>query len=154
MILLDLENCDAGYSPTRWQREPLPGGLPRQVEVIFDGVDTDVWRRRSRRAAPADRRPRRPRGARGSSPTSPRGFESMRGFDIFMKVGQAHLPAPRPTWSSSWPASDRVCYGGDQKHIGREESSSEYVLAQDDYDLSKFVFTGRSRPASWRGCCR
>ena len=24
MLLLDLDNCDAGYSPTRWQRDQLP----------------------------------------------------------------------------------------------------------------------------------
>ena len=37
--------------------------------------------------------------------------------------------------------SDRICYGGDEKHI-RHRTFKEHVLAQDDYDMSKFVFTG------------
>ena len=37
--------------------------------------------------------------------------------------------------------SDRVCYGGDEKHI-RHRTFKEHVLAQDDYDMSKFIFTG------------
>jgi glycosyltransferase involved in cell wall biosynthesis len=37
--------------------------------------------------------------------------------------------------------SDRICYGGDEKHI-LHRTFKEHVLAQDDYDMSKFVFTG------------
>lgn len=37
--------------------------------------------------------------------------------------------------------SDRICYGGDEKRIG-SMSFREHVLAQDDYDLSRFLFTG------------
>ena len=42
-LLLDLENCDAGYSPTRWQRDRLPAIFHDKVRVIFDGIDTDVF---------------------------------------------------------------------------------------------------------------
>src|SRR5262249_13475849 len=44
MLLLDLENCDVGYSPTRWQRDRLPALFHEKVKVIFDGVDTQIWR--------------------------------------------------------------------------------------------------------------
>src|SRR5262249_16486475 len=44
MLLLDLENCDKGYSPTRWQRDRLPAVFHDKVRVIFDGVDTPLWR--------------------------------------------------------------------------------------------------------------
>ena len=37
--------------------------------------------------------------------------------------------------------SDRVCYGGDEKHI-RHPTFREHVVAGGDYDLSKFLFTG------------
>ena len=37
--------------------------------------------------------------------------------------------------------SDRICYGGDDKHI-QHKTFREHVLAQEDYDLSKFCFTG------------
>ena len=41
--------------------------------------------------------------------------------------------------------SDRVCYGGDLNRI-EEDSYRAHVLKQDDYDLSKFLFTGRVTP--------
>ena len=69
MILLDLQNCDAGYCPTRWQRDRLPGGrMPTRCEVIFDGVDTDVWRRQE--GLPRRLGDREMPARRGSSPTS------------------------------------------------------------------------------------
>jgi glycosyltransferase involved in cell wall biosynthesis len=37
--------------------------------------------------------------------------------------------------------SDRVCYGGDEKHIGNK-TFREHVMAQGDYDHDKFIFTG------------
>jgi glycosyltransferase involved in cell wall biosynthesis len=36
---------------------------------------------------------------------------------------------------------DRVCYGGDEKVTGRK-SFKEWVLAHDEYDLSRFVCLG------------
>ncbi len=37
--------------------------------------------------------------------------------------------------------SDRICYSGDQKHI-QQPTFREHVLAQHDYDLFRFCFTG------------
>jgi glycosyltransferase involved in cell wall biosynthesis len=36
---------------------------------------------------------------------------------------------------------DRICYGGDKEATGRE-SFKDWVLSRDDYDLSRFIFTG------------
>ena len=56
MFLLDLQNCNAGYSATRFQRDSLCRGLPpTRSEVIFDGVDTASVRR-ERGGAPPGRR--------------------------------------------------------------------------------------------------
>ena len=41
--------------------------------------------------------------------------------------------------------SDRICYGGDEKHIGHK-TFREHVLAQDEFDLSKFLFIGMVPP--------
>ena len=41
--------------------------------------------------------------------------------------------------------TDRVAYGGDLKYV-KAKSFKAHVLAQDDYDLSKFVFTGQLPP--------
>ena len=69
-----------------------------------------------------------------------RGLESMRGFDIFMQVAK-RIYREFPDVVFVVVGSDRICYGGDEKHI-RHKTFREHVLAQDDYDLSKFVFTG------------
>jgi glycosyltransferase involved in cell wall biosynthesis len=144
MLLLDLENCDLGYSPTRWQRDRLPALFHDKVRVIFDGIDTRVWQ-----PDPAARTKRRlgkltiPDGVRIVTYAT-RGMESMRGFDIFMKMAKK-LCDRRKDVVFLIAGQDRVCYGGDDKITGRK-SFKEWVLAQDDYDLSRFVFLGLLPP--------
>ena len=41
-LLLSLEACDAGVSPTNWQRSRHPAALRDKIAVIFDGIDTQV----------------------------------------------------------------------------------------------------------------
>ena len=69
-----------------------------------------------------------------------RGMESIRGFDIFMKMAKL-LGERRKDVGFIIVGQDRVCYGGDQDVIGNR-TFKEWVLAQDQYDLSRFQFTG------------
>jgi len=69
-----------------------------------------------------------------------RGMESIRGFDIFMQVAR-RLCQRRRDVLFVVVGEDRVCYGGDEEFTGRK-SFKEWVLARDEYDLSRFVFTG------------
>jgi glycosyltransferase involved in cell wall biosynthesis len=39
--LLSLEQMDAGYSPTHWQRASYPSFAHSKVEVVHDGINTD-----------------------------------------------------------------------------------------------------------------
>src|SRR5262249_21976016 len=73
-----------------------------------------------------------------------RGFESMRGFDIFMKAAK-RIYQQYPDVVFIVVGSDRICYGGDEKHI-RHRTFREHVRAQDEYDLSKFLFAGMVPP--------
>ncbi len=138
VVLMDLENCDVGYSPTRWQRSLFPALFQTKIRTIFDGIDTAVWR-------PVAGGPRRigdrviPEGTRVVTYVS-RGMESIRGFDIFMRVAK-RLYQRRPDVLFIVVGEDRVCYGGDEEFTGKK-SFKEWVLARDDYDLSRFVFTG------------
>ncbi len=142
MLLLDLENCDLGYSPTQWQRDRLPRLFHDKVRVIFDGVDTQVWQ-------PQPDVPRRlgdlciPGGVRIVTYAT-RGMESMRGFDIFMKMAK-RLCDRRRDVIFLIAGQDRICYGGDDKVTGGK-SFKEWVLAQDNYDLSRFIFLGLLPP--------
>ena len=44
IILQELNDCDAGYSPTEFQRSQLPAEYRGKVSTIFDGIDTNLWK--------------------------------------------------------------------------------------------------------------
>lgn len=141
MLLLDLENCQAGYSPTRWQRSRLPSCYQPKVEVIFDGIETQVWKPTqgprvvAGQAIPPDTR---------VVTYVARGMESMRGFDIFMKLAK-RLCQERQNVLFFIVGQDRICYGGDEEAIG-QKSFKDWVLAQDQYDLDRIRFLGLIPP--------
>ena len=143
MLLLDLENCDAGYSPTSWQRSQLPARYHDKVTTIFDGIDTAVWRPQTdveRRISDCNI----PAAAKLVTYVS-RGMESMRGFDIFMKVAK-RVCALRTDTVFVVVGEDRVAYGGDLRYTNGK-TFKQWVLDQDDYDLSRIKFIGRIAPA-------
>src|SRR5262249_32453487 len=86
MILLDLDHCSAGYCPTEWQRSRFPAEYRPKLRTLFDGIDTALWK-------PDPTAPRRVSGRDVPPGTKlvtyvARGFESMRGFDVFMRVAK------------------------------------------------------------------
>jgi glycosyltransferase involved in cell wall biosynthesis len=136
---IDLDNCAAGYSPTHWQRSLFPLQYQSKIQVIFDGIDREFWYRRSV-----------PRRIGSSPPISAetrivtyvaRGLESIRGFDIFMKVAK-RICDVRSDVLFVVVGSEDFYHGPDLRHI-REKSFLQHVLKQDTYDLSRFLFTGR-----------
>ena len=136
-LLLDLDAATLGLSPTHWQRDRFPPNFRDKIEVNFDGIDTSIWYPR-----PAVR-PRQVGGVVVPDDIelvtyAARGFEAMRGFDIFMRFAKA-LYQRRPKVRFLVAGSDRVCYGGDLNRTGGK-TFKEWVMAQDSYDLSKFVF--------------
>jgi glycosyltransferase involved in cell wall biosynthesis len=143
MVLLDLDNCDAGYSPTEYQRGLFPKEYQGKIRTIFDGVDTAVWK-------PIPNLPREVNGHKVPDGMkvvtyATRGMESMRGFDIFMKAAKK-LCDRRKDVIFLIAGQDRVCYGGDERHtVGK--SFKDWVLSKDHYDLSRFVFLGLIPPA-------
>jgi glycosyltransferase involved in cell wall biosynthesis len=138
MLLLDLENCRHGYSPTRFQQQLFPVVYRPKIDVIFDGIETDIFRR-------LESVPRQIGGRLIPASTRivtyvSRGFESMRGFDIFMRVAE-QIYRQHPDVVFVVVGSQRTCYGGDDKHI-KHKTFFDHVLAQSSYDLNKFIFTG------------
>jgi len=142
MLLLDLDNCDAGYSPTDYQRTLFPKEYQHKLRTIFDGVDTAIWK-------PMPNLPREVNGYRVPDGMkvvtyATRGMESMRGFDVFMKAAKK-LCDRRKDVIFLIAGQDRVCYGGDERFTGGK-TYKEWVLSQDQYDLSRFVFLGLIPP--------
>jgi glycosyltransferase involved in cell wall biosynthesis len=72
-------------------------------------------------------------------------MESIRGFDIFMRVAKILCDRRRDVIFVV-VGEDRVCYGGDTDVTG-QASFKDWVLSKDNYDLSRFVFTGQIPPA-------
>ncbi len=141
MILLDLEACAAGTTPTHWQWGLLPETLRDKVEVIHDGIDTGFWHRRPRPSVLA------------GEPLAPetkvvtyvaRGLEAMRGFDVFVQVAN-RIAAERSDVLFVVVGADDAAYGGDTRHI-EERTFKEHVLKREQPDLSRFRFLGQVPP--------
>lgn len=139
MILLDLESCDRGWTPTHYQRDFFPSEFRSKIDVIFDGIDTGIYYRR------INRERRLPSGHVVPSDIRvvtyvARGFERMRGFDIFMEVAR-RIYEQYPNVLFVVVGADSVHYGPDLSYTDKA-SFREEVLSSGRYDLSKFLFTG------------
>jgi len=142
MILLDLEYCSAGYSPTDYQRQLMPEAYQPKLRTIHDGIDTDFW-------APQENPERRVGSLRLAEDEKlvtyvSRGLEMMRGFDIFMRSVRL-LMEKDPKVRVVVVGSDEVAYGGDLKFTGGR-SFRDHVLSRGEYDLDRIHFVGRVRP--------
>jgi glycosyltransferase involved in cell wall biosynthesis len=151
MILLDLQNCQTGYCPTRFQHSRFPQEYAQKIQVLFDGIDRGIYHGFDETLRPAvGQRGKRtfagvdiPEGTRVVTYCS-RGFESMRGFDIFMRAAKIICDA-RDNVIFLVAGTDRIAYGGDEQHIG-QKSFKDWVLSQDQYDLNRIKFVGRIPP--------
>jgi glycosyltransferase involved in cell wall biosynthesis len=144
MLLLDLENCEGGYSPTYWQRNCLPPVFHDKVRVVFDGIDTEVWKPQPSASRtignltiPADVK---------IVTYASRGLEAMRGFDNFMRMAK-RICDRRSDVIFLVVGSDQIFYGGDARFTGGK-SFRDWVLSQDNYDLSRIHFLGTVPPAT------
>ena len=135
--LLSLEQATACYCPTEWQRSLFPGAYQPKIRTIFDGIDRRFWYRRQ---VP------RVIGGRVISPETrivsycAYGLEPTRGFDVFMRMAKRICDARRDVFF--------VVVGSDKAYYGPSPSNPSgsfrnHVLAQDRYDLDRFLFTGQ-----------
>ena len=143
MLLLDLENCDAGYSPTEYQRSQLPEAFRGKVRTIFDGLDVDFWKQREApvRCVGELEIPEHHRIVTYVS----RGMESMRGFDIFLRAAD-QVCRQRSDVTVLVVGQDRIAYGGDARFTDGL-TFKEWVLREHDIDTSRIHFVGRLPPA-------
>ncbi|MCB5409525.1 glycosyltransferase family 4 protein [Pseudogemmobacter faecipullorum] len=135
-----LLHADMGLSPTYWQASTHPPALRQRIEVIFDGVDTDLVR-----PVPSARL-RLPDGtdlAAGDEVLTfvNRNLEPYRGYHIFMRM-LPELMALRPAARVVIVGGDEVSYGaappgakGWKEHFLRE--------VRDRIDLARVHFTGK-----------
>ena len=97
MIMLDLENCQIGYTPTKFQRSKFPREYYHKIETIFDGVDRSIYHGfgEIHRPPPDARGTRTIAGVEVPADTRvvtycSRGFESNARLRHLHALGQAH----------------------------------------------------------------
>ncbi|MEM7809455.1 MAG: glycosyl transferase family 1, partial [Planctomycetota bacterium] len=146
MILLDLQNCQLGYCPTPFQRSRFPDEYAGKLRVLFDGIDTDVWHPRDNTLRHGGERTiagvTLPAGTKLVTYCA-RGFESMRGFDLFMRAVRRVTQA-RDDVQVLVFGTDRIAYGGDEQHTGGK-TFKQWTLEHDDvrgYDADRVHFLG------------
>jgi glycosyltransferase involved in cell wall biosynthesis len=139
--LASLVDADAGYSATNWQKASFPKRFHPKIEVGFDGIDTELYRpgpaprRIGERTIPADTK---------VVTYVARGLESIRGFDLFMKVAD-RIARERSDVVFAVVGGEEIHYGWDRLHTGAP-SFKRWVLDRGNYDLSRFMFLGRIVP--------
>jgi glycosyltransferase involved in cell wall biosynthesis len=148
MILLDLQNCQIGYTPTEFQKSRFPSEYDAKIRTVFDGVDRGVYHgyEESLRPPVGQRGTRTIAGIEVPADTRvvtyvSRGFESMRGFDIFMQAAKK-ICERIPNVLILVIGTDRIAYGGDESYTGGK-SFKQWVLDREIYDLSRIRFVGR-----------
>ncbi len=140
--LMNLAACDAAYTPTCWQRDSFPERFRGKIEVHPDGVDTELYS--PRRPPPSLTAHGIPDQARVVT-FAARGLESMRGFDLFMKLAR-RIAAARPEVHFVIVGGDATHYGWDALFTGGR-SFKDWVLARYEGDLSRFHFLGMVEPS-------
>jgi glycosyltransferase involved in cell wall biosynthesis len=150
MILLDLQGCDAAYAPTVYQKSVFPAEYQSKMQVVFDGVDRVIYHGHNDqlRAAPSGRRRRIRVGNTMIAPGTQivtyvsRGFEVIRGFDIFLRVAK-RIAQLHPNVAFVVVGCDKPAYGHDGACLQGHGSLREWVVAREGIDLSRFIFAGR-----------
>ena len=138
-LLLNLENCDRGVTPTEWQRSVHPTAFQDKISVVFDGIDTATVRpnRRARLTLPDGRALT---AADEVITYVARELEPYRGFRSFMRA--------LPELLRRRPQAQVVVVGGDGVSYGMRApgglSWRETMLNEvEGIDLSRVHFLGK-----------
>lgn len=135
--LLSLESCDAGISPTRWQRKQFPKEYLYKISQIHDGIDTELC------APDKDARLELPNGkvlTRNDEVVTyiARNLEPYRGFPTFMRA-VAEICRRRPNVQIVLVGGDSVSYG---RRLAKGETYRAKMLAEVKIDPARVHFLG------------
>ena len=144
--LQELELCDLAVTPTEWQRQQFPQRQQGQLQVVFDGVDTrmfrpEPWSGTVQLHGDAIEQPLLLEPQHRVLSYGTRGMEPLRGFPEFMRM----LPELMQRFSDLQvvvAGNDRVAYSYRAPTHGG--SWKQHLLAELDgqLDLDRLHFTG------------
>lgn len=138
-LLTDLYACDAGMSPTYWQRSQFPREYHEKIRVIHDGIDTNYFQPNAEAERFFPEVGLDLRKAEEIVTYVGRGMEPYRGFPQFMEA-VALLQQRRPECHVVIVGEDRMAYGGRKAPEGK--TYKEWLLESLELDLSRIHFTG------------
>jgi glycosyltransferase involved in cell wall biosynthesis len=149
--LMNLERCDAGVSPTKWQRSLHPQAYQAKLRVIHEGIDTALL---CPDAAASFALPDGRVLTRADTVLTyvARHLEPYRGFHVFMRA--------LPEIQRRNPGAVTVIVGGDGVSYGRKPEGAanwrEKLLAEvgSKLDLARVVFTGQLPYEDYRSLLR
>ncbi|MGB8813541.1 MAG: glycosyltransferase family 4 protein [Paracoccaceae bacterium] len=135
-----LLHADAGLSPTKWQASTYPPALRSQIEVIFDGVNTEVMVPNPQASVTLPNGTALKAGDEVLTFVN-RNLEPYRGYHIFMRALPAVLAA-RPDAQVVIVGGDEVSYG---KAAPTGQSWKQIFLdeVQGQLDMSRVHFFGK-----------
>ena len=137
-LLLGLEACDVGISPTQWQKNAHPKAFHDKIEVIFDGIDTSVVQPEGETKLVLPDGTAVERGDEFVTYVA-RNLEPYRGFRTFMRA-LPEILRRRPKARVVIVGGDQVSYGSSPKgHANWREA----MLAEVEFDRSRVHFTGK-----------
>jgi glycosyltransferase involved in cell wall biosynthesis len=138
--LLALSDCDRALSPTEWQRSTFPSHFHSKIDVIHEGVDTNIARPDPGAAFELGSGRRLTRADQVVTFVA-RNLEPMRGYHVFMRA--------LPKILAKLPDAQVLVVGGDGTSYGARppdgETWKEIFLSEvaGSIDASRVHFTGR-----------
>jgi len=135
--ILGLQDMDVGVSPMRWQRDTHPEYARRNIEIIHEGIDTEVCKPRSRSHLniPGANLPKDAKIVTYIS----RSLEPARGFFTFMESVQELCKLDKDV-QFVVVGRERSAYS---QSTGSGPSYKEQALERYDCDWSRVHFTGK-----------
>lgn len=134
-IIRDYENADAVYAPTAFQRDQFPEKWRRDIQILHEGVDTELYKPDA--SATLTVGEMRFDASMEIVSYGARGMEKSRGFPQFMQA-LAKLQKQRPNLHTIIAAADRICYDPGPKGQGLKNWVDNNV----DYDRERTHFVG------------
>ncbi|MDD3435827.1 MAG: glycosyltransferase [Candidatus Gastranaerophilales bacterium] len=136
-LLLDLSSCDAGITPTYWQREQFPKEFHHKIKVLHDGVDTNFCVPNNQAKFVIQDKNLTLTAQDEVITYGARGMEPFRGFPQFMEATEKLLKK-RPNAHVVIAGDDRAYYGEPLK----EGTYKELMLKKLNLDMNKVHFVG------------
>jgi glycosyltransferase involved in cell wall biosynthesis len=142
--LLNLEEMDVGLCPTYWQRSTVPEKYQNKINVIFDGIDTDIVKPNSEAKVQIINAQKEKIELKHGDEILTfinRNLEPYRGYHSFMRA-LPEIQKNRPELKTIIIGGDDVSYGAKPTN-GQKWKDIFLNEVKDKLDLSRIYFLGR-----------